>query len=312
MKGKKIMAATLAAVMIVGTVSGCGGNSTKPDSSSKKDEIELSRPTITNVESKNEGSIELEWESVKDAKEYQIEYAKYDSFLNSETENTDDTSLDITNLDAGETYFLRVKAVADEVESNWSSTEKIKVHKHDYKKEVKKAATCESDGLDKYVCECGDTYEEAVKATGHNYQLVNTVAATNKTNGYKEYKCSDCGNTYKETIKKTETATDHKSTVATKDTTKKTTLIPSKNTSVKHTHVYSVIKTVNPTCAKEGYKEYKCLTCDSSYKKKLDKVKHKYSLVSTFPSTCTKEGHKQYICTVCGDTYTKFNQEVKS
>lgn len=93
MKGKKIMAATLAAVMVVGTVSGCGGNSTKPGSSSKKDEIELSRPTITNVESKNEGSIELEWESVKDAKEYQIEYAKYDSFLNSETENTDDTSL---------------------------------------------------------------------------------------------------------------------------------------------------------------------------------------------------------------------------
>ena len=43
------------------------------------------------------------------------------------------------------------------------------VHYHDYSVTHTKAVTCLEDGIDTYVCSCGDTYTEVVKATGHNF-----------------------------------------------------------------------------------------------------------------------------------------------
>lgn len=41
-------------------------------------------------------------------------------------------------------------------------------HQHSYKEEIVRKASCTADGLMKYICECGDSYEKAIPATGHS------------------------------------------------------------------------------------------------------------------------------------------------
>lgn len=43
-------------------------------------------------------------------------------------------------------------------------------HTHNYTEEITTDATCEADGLKTFTCECGDTYTEAIVASGHNYE----------------------------------------------------------------------------------------------------------------------------------------------
>ena len=43
-------------------------------------------------------------------------------------------------------------------------------HTHNYAEEITTDATCEADGLKTFTCECGDTYTEAIVASGHNYE----------------------------------------------------------------------------------------------------------------------------------------------
>lgn len=43
-------------------------------------------------------------------------------------------------------------------------------HTHNYTEEITTDATCEADGLKTFTCECGDTYTEAIIASGHNYE----------------------------------------------------------------------------------------------------------------------------------------------
>ena len=43
-------------------------------------------------------------------------------------------------------------------------------HTHNYTEEITTEATCEADGLKTFTCECGDTYTEAIVASGHNYE----------------------------------------------------------------------------------------------------------------------------------------------
>ena len=57
---------------------------------------------------------------------------------------------------------------------------------HSLKSET--AATCEKDGKKEYVCECGDSYSEAAKATGHSYSAATctkpkSCSICNKTDG---------------------------------------------------------------------------------------------------------------------------------
>ena len=72
---------------------------------------------------------------------------------------------------------------------------------HDYVETVTKAATCEADGIMTYTCSvCGDTYTEAIEATGHSYTSKVTTAPTATTDGVRTYTCANCGKTYTETI----------------------------------------------------------------------------------------------------------------
>lgn len=77
--------------------------------------------------------------------------------------------------------------------------------KHDYSSTVTTAATCEAPGLMTYTCsKCGDTYTEKIPATGHTWQVKQTVKTEydeegNVTQqGYTVYKCATCGTEYKD------------------------------------------------------------------------------------------------------------------
>ena len=66
-------------------------------------------------------------------------------------------------------------------------------HTHAYVEEVTTAATCEADGVKTFTCECGDSYTEAIPATGHVYEnYVFNEDATYLADGTETATCSSC------------------------------------------------------------------------------------------------------------------------
>lgn len=59
-------------------------------------------------------------------------------------------------------------------------------HKHNYTEEVTKQPACTEDGEKTYTCICGDSYTEAIPATGHNF-------VDNTTGNFSNHKCTVCG-----------------------------------------------------------------------------------------------------------------------
>ena len=69
---------------------------------------------------------------------------------------------------------------------------------HDYKLTSTKAATCTANGEKIYTCSrCGHTKTETIKATGHKYTET-VVAPTTTAQGYTLHTCSVCGHSYKD------------------------------------------------------------------------------------------------------------------
>ena len=68
-------------------------------------------------------------------------------------------------------------------------------HTHVYSESITTEVTCETDGVKTFTCECGDSYTEAITATGHNYEEVadSAIPATCDTDGKEtDTKCSLC------------------------------------------------------------------------------------------------------------------------
>ncbi|MDE7363942.1 MAG: dockerin type I repeat-containing protein [Ruminococcus sp.] len=72
-------------------------------------------------------------------------------------------------------------------------------HIHDYTSAITKQPTCTEAGIKTNTCPCGDTYTEAISATGHKY-LIEEVDPTLESEGYSIYTCEVCGDTYKDNI----------------------------------------------------------------------------------------------------------------
>lgn len=67
--------------------------------------------------------------------------------------------------------------------------------------EVTTKATCTADGILTYTCECGETWEEVIPATGHSFDDgVETVAPGCETDGLLAKTCANCGDTVEEPI----------------------------------------------------------------------------------------------------------------
>ena len=84
------------------------------------------------------------------------------------------------------------------------------LHTHSFTAAVTAPATCVTDGVMTYTCACGESYTEAIPASGqHTYDSVVT-APTCTTGGYTTYTCKVCGDTYTadETPKGDHTFTD--------------------------------------------------------------------------------------------------------
>ena len=95
-----------------------------------------------------------------------------------------------SDMEAGKSYNL-VATYGD-----YSKTLKINIvsdeaHTHSYTGTVTTEATCTEDGVKTFTCECGDSYTEVIKATGHNY--VDGV-------------CTECGENEKEVASSAELA----------------------------------------------------------------------------------------------------------
>lgn len=149
---------------------------------------------------------------------------------------------------------------------------------HDYKEKITKKATCEADGTATYTCTvCGDTYDDVIKATGHDFSITKvTKEATCVEDGIRTLYCSACGTSKEETIP------------ATGEHIYKDTIVPG-------------------TCKDLGYTLHECTVCGDSYKDTYTPMgDHTWDEgVVTKEATTTETGIKTYTCTVCGEIKTE-------
>lgn len=69
-------------------------------------------------------------------------------------------------------------------------------HEHTYTEAVTTKATCETDGVKTFTCDCGDSYTEAIPATGHSFtSYVYNEDATYTADGTETAKCDNCDET---------------------------------------------------------------------------------------------------------------------
>lgn len=68
---------------------------------------------------------------------------------------------------------------------------------------------------------------------------------------------------------------------------------------VKVSHNYKLIKSVNPTCEKAGYKKYKCDCCNKISTTKLKATGHKWITLEETKPTCENSGQKKEECSNC-------------
>lgn len=143
---------------------------------------------------------------------------------------------------------------------------------HDHISQITKQVACETDGEKTFTCtRCGDTYTEAIPATGHN-DTVTVVEPTCTADGYTEHKCKDCGR------------------VVRSDVTKAL------------GHDYASKITTKASCTEDGVLTYICTRCDESYTEKIPATGHKYNDVVT-EASCDKGGYTLHTCENCGDSY---------
>ena len=193
-------------------------------------------------------------------------------------------------------------------------------HEHSYIAELTKAATCTEDGIMTYICSCGDSYTETVKAKGHSYKIVSSSPSTCFEPSVSKYKCENCGNeitvTGKETDKHKYVITIHGATCTDVGYTEGT--CSECHDSVMYDFVsplgHDLTITRTPATCKEHSKiEYSCSRCD--YREIVidtdsSLAEHSYKKSVTAP-TCTERGFTKYTCSVCGDSYTSDNVPAK-
>lgn len=158
-------------------------------------------------------------------------------------------------------------------------TESItQAHTHSYTATVTKQPTCTAAGSKTFKCSCGDSYTEAIPATGHSYGTYTyNNDATEAADGTETATCSVCG------AKDTRTAA---------------------GTKIAHVHNYTAVVTKAATCAEEGVKTYTC-SCGSSYTEPISVIAHSFGdYIYNDDATTEKDGTKTATCSVCGKTDT--------
>ena len=68
-------------------------------------------------------------------------------------------------------------------------------------------------------------------------------------------------------------------------------------------HTYEVTDSTDATCTEAGSVTYTCSVCGDTYTEETDLAEHTYEATETTDATCTEDGSTTYTCSVCGDTY---------
>ena len=181
-----------------------------------------------------------------------------------------------------------------------------------------KYADCENAGYDLFKCACG--YEEKrnpVAATGHDWELAGSQAATCDTDGYKRYECQNENCTKEKKDVLTKLGHDFSVVVAHQDPTctedgydwhkcsrkgceeKELWADRTVLTATGHNDVF--VETKAPTCTKIGYDVYQCSECERyTGKNEVPMVAHNYTLIAgQADATCEEDGYIRYKCSVC-------------
>ncbi len=182
---------------------------------------------------------------------------------------------------------------------------------HQYQEQIEKMPTCTKEGMKKYTCSiCGDTYEEYMERTEHNYNITTTEATCTKS-GVKEYQCNDCSYHYSEILEAKGHSYENVVTEPTCTSKGYTTYtcrvcqhsyVSDYQDMIAHQYTSQITKPA--TCTAEGIETYTCIECGRSYEEKIDKKEHDYK-VETTEVTCTKDGEKVYTCKDCNYSYTE-------
>lgn len=144
---------------------------------------------------------------------------------------------------------------------------------HDYTAQTTSPATCTQDGVVTYTCQsCGDSYNQTVPATGHDYKQQTSPAACTQ-DGVVTYTCSVCGDSYTEPIPATG-------------------------------HAWQSYTSVYPTCYSTGEQVYVCDLCGQTFTETLGTTEHTWLLMDRhIDPTCEEPGYTYYQCGVCGELY---------
>ena len=149
-------------------------------------------------------------------------------------------------------------------------------HVHSYSSEITTPATCGQPGVKTFTCQCGDTYTEAIDATGeHTWDEGVVTEPTCTEDGETLYTCQVCGQTRSDPI-----------------------------ACVGH-HDWDEGVVTEPTCLEDGETLYTCQVCGQTHSDPIACVgHHDWDEGVETPATCGEEGEILYTCSVCGDTYS--------
>ncbi len=206
--------------------------------------------------------------------------------------------------------------------------DEIHVHKFD-EGTITTAATCTTEGVKTFKCQCGETKTEKVAALGHDKVEVAAQAATCTEVGWDAYeKCKREGcnyTTYEEIAAKGHTEGTPVTTAATctaagstvvKCTVCDAVISTTPIEKLAHTSDDGVV-TKEPTCTAKGVKTFSCTVCNTVLKTEDVAAKgHSYGELKTTAATCEKDGEEYKICSVCNDkkvekTLTKLGHNFK-
>ena len=180
---------------------------------------------------------------------------------------------------------------ASEEVSEEESTEAPEVHECDFVGVVVLAPTCTEDGLKIYACECGESYEVIIAATGHNGVWEVVIPAEIGVDGLKELVCTECGVILaEEIIPALENVTEEESSEVVEESTEAPEV---------HEHDYVAVVVTEPTCTEDGLMVYTC-ECGESYEEVIAATGHNGVWETVIPAEIGVNGLKQLVCTVCG------------
>lgn len=151
---------------------------------------------------------------------------------------------------------------------------------------VKKAATCESEGIEVYICKtCKKTKEETIAPTGHTKtEIRDKKVATCKEEGYTgDTYCVTCGK--KLAVGKMIAKTDHDWTI---------TEIPA-------------------TCEQDGVRTYTCDICHTTKSEPIKAIGHSYGAWTTKKeATVSSKAEHKRICSTCGkEEITTYGEKLR-